>query len=52
MTPDAHDWATYADSDYRYARWDGSQRLPDLTADDVLDALSDDLVEEGTSRAP
>ena len=41
------DWASYAGSDYRYARWDGSQRLPDLTADDVLDALSDDLVEEG-----
>ena len=41
------DWATYAGSDYRYARWDGSQRLPDLSADEVLDALSDDLVEEG-----
>jgi uncharacterized protein with von Willebrand factor type A (vWA) domain len=47
MTPDPTDWTTYAGSDYRYARWDGSQRLPDLTADDVLDALSDDLVEEG-----
>ncbi len=47
MTPDPTEWATYAGSDYRYARWDGSQRLPDLTADDVLDALSDDLVEEG-----
>ena len=33
------DWATYAGSDYRYARWDGSQRLPDLSADDVLDAI-------------
>ncbi len=43
----ADDWASYLGSDYRYARWDGSQRLPDLTADDVLDALSDDLVEEG-----
>ncbi|MCY7419535.1 MAG: VWA domain-containing protein, partial [Chloroflexi bacterium] len=41
------DWASYLGSDYRYARWDGSQRLPDLTADDVLDALSDDLVEQG-----
>jgi len=41
------DWASSLGSDYRYARWDGSQRLPDLTADDVLDALSDDLVEEG-----
>jgi uncharacterized protein with von Willebrand factor type A (vWA) domain len=32
---------------YRYARWDGSQRLPDLTADEVLDALADDLLDEG-----
>ncbi|MBA2570591.1 MAG: VWA domain-containing protein [Chloroflexi bacterium] len=32
---------------YRYARWDGSQRLPDLSAQDVLDALSDDLMSEG-----
>jgi uncharacterized protein with von Willebrand factor type A (vWA) domain len=32
---------------YRYARWDGTQRLPDLSADEVLDALSDDLMAEG-----
>jgi uncharacterized protein with von Willebrand factor type A (vWA) domain len=32
---------------YRYARWDGTQRIPDFTADEVLDALSDDLLEEG-----
>ncbi len=32
---------------YRYGRWDGTQRLPDLSADDVLDALSDDLMAEG-----
>ena len=32
---------------YRYARWDGSQRVPDLSAEDVLDALSDDLMAEG-----
>lgn len=32
---------------YRYARWDGSQRLPDLSAEDVLDAMSDDLMAEG-----
>lgn len=30
----------------RYSRWDGSQRL-DFDADDVLDALSDDLLAEG-----
>jgi uncharacterized protein with von Willebrand factor type A (vWA) domain len=32
---------------YRYARWDGSQRLPDLSADDILGALSDDLMAGG-----
>lgn len=32
---------------YRYARWDGTQRLPDLSADDLLDALSDDLMADG-----
>jgi uncharacterized protein with von Willebrand factor type A (vWA) domain len=31
---------------HRYLRWDGSQRL-DFDADDVLDALSDDLLAEG-----
>ena len=41
------DWSTYADQGFRYARWDGSQRLPDIHADDVLDALSDDLMEDG-----
>ena len=30
----------------RYSRWDGSQRL-DFDADDVLDALSDDLLADG-----
>jgi uncharacterized protein with von Willebrand factor type A (vWA) domain len=32
---------------YRYSRWDGTQRLPDLGADEILDALSDDLMAEG-----
>jgi len=45
--PDLDPWASYAGSDVRYARWDGSQRLPDLTADDVLGALSDDLMADG-----
>ncbi|MGI8929659.1 MAG: hypothetical protein ACR2H0_09400, partial [Candidatus Limnocylindrales bacterium] len=31
---------------FRYARWDGSQRLDDLSADDVLDELADDLLAE------
>ncbi len=31
---------------YRYARWDGSQRLDEPGADDVLGELSDDLLAE------
>ena len=31
----------------RYSRWDGSQRLPDLDADEILDAISDDVMAEG-----
>src|SRR4249919_48071 len=31
---------------YRYARWDGRQRLDEVTADDLLDALSDDILAE------
>lgn len=35
---------------YRYSRWDGSQALPPFDADDVLDALSDDILAEGDIR--
>ncbi len=31
----------------RYSRWDGSQTIPDVDADDVMDALSEDLLSEG-----
>src|SRR3954454_7056634 len=31
---------------YRYARWDGRQRLDEVTADDLLDELSDDILAE------
>src|SRR5207245_6529553 len=31
----------------RYSRWDGSQAVPDLGADEILDALADDLMSEG-----
>ena len=31
---------------YRYARWDGSQRLDEVSADDLLDELSDDILAE------
>ncbi len=33
--------------DARFSRWDGSQSIPDLTADEIVEALADDLVEEG-----
>ncbi len=36
---------------FRYLRWDGSQRLDDLTADDVLAELSDDLLAESDLSA-
>ncbi len=31
----------------RYSRWDGRQTLPDLDADEILAALSDDVMAEG-----
>ena len=31
----------------RYARWDGTQTIPALDADDILDALADDVMAEG-----
>lgn len=31
----------------RFSRWDGSQRLPNLDADEIMDALADDLMAEG-----
>ncbi len=37
-------------STFRYSRWDGSQQLPGFDADDVLDALSDDILAEGDVR--
>ncbi|MBI3638101.1 MAG: VWA domain-containing protein [Candidatus Rokubacteria bacterium] len=32
---------------FRYSRWDGSQDVPDLDADDLLDRLSDDVLSHG-----
>ncbi len=37
-------------STFRYSRWDGSQQLPPFDADDVLDAISDDVLAEGDVR--
>jgi uncharacterized protein with von Willebrand factor type A (vWA) domain len=31
----------------RYSRWDGTQRIADLEADEILDALADDVLAEG-----
>ena len=31
----------------RYSRWDGSQQVADLDADEILDALADDVMAEG-----
>ena len=31
----------------RYSRWDGTQRIAELDADEILSALADDLMEEG-----
>jgi uncharacterized protein with von Willebrand factor type A (vWA) domain len=31
----------------RYSRWDGTQQVPDLDADEILDELSNDVMAEG-----
>ncbi|TME84972.1 MAG: hypothetical protein E6I45_00160, partial [Chloroflexi bacterium] len=35
----------------RFRAWDGSQNLPDLEADEIMDALADDLMAEGDLSA-
>ncbi len=35
----------------RFSKWDGTQRLPDLEADEILEALADDLMNEGDVAA-
>src|SRR4029450_7161919 len=32
---------------FRYSRWDGTQKLADLDAEDLLAAMSDDLMSDG-----
>src|SRR5437588_453806 len=32
---------------YRYSEWDGTQEIPELDADDILESLSDDLMNFG-----
>ena len=36
---------------FRYSRWDGSQQLPDLDADELLEAMADDLLFDGDPRS-
>jgi uncharacterized protein with von Willebrand factor type A (vWA) domain len=31
----------------RYSRWDGTQRIDDFSADDIMDAISDDMFADG-----
>ena len=31
----------------RFGRWDGSQAIPDLSADEIIDALTDDVIADG-----
>jgi uncharacterized protein with von Willebrand factor type A (vWA) domain len=33
--------------EYRYSHWDGSQQVPDFTADDLLENMADDLLRGG-----
>jgi uncharacterized protein with von Willebrand factor type A (vWA) domain len=35
----------------RFSRWDGSQVVPDLSADEIMDALADDMMSEGDLSA-
>src|SRR5438270_13708126 len=35
---------------FSYTRWDGTQRLDDLDAEDILDALSDEYMRTGDLR--
>jgi len=35
---------------FRYSRWDGTQRLEELDAEDILDALSEDYMRTGDLR--
>src|SRR5579885_155002 len=37
-------------SRYHYSRWDGTQRIEGLDADEILDALSEDFLREGDLR--
>src|SRR5689334_6813638 len=32
---------------FRYSTWDGSQTIPDFTADDLLESMADDLLRGG-----
>src|SRR2546429_1183052 len=42
---------TGADVLHRYSRWDGTQAIPDLDADDVLDEIADDVLGYGDLKS-
>ncbi len=46
-TPGASAGADVLATRARYSRWDGSQQVADLDADEILDALADDVMAEG-----
>ena len=35
----------------RFSRWDGSQQVADLDADEILDAMADDVMADGRPDA-
>ena len=35
---------------FRYSRWDGSQEVPDLDADELLDEMAEDVLSDGDPR--
>ncbi|HUX87795.1 MAG TPA: VWA domain-containing protein [Chloroflexota bacterium] len=36
---------------FRYSRWDGSQEVSPFSADDLMDAMADDLISDGDLRS-
>src|SRR5215471_6579994 len=42
-----HMFKRFFSNRYGYSRWDGTQRIEGFDADEILDALSDDYMEDG-----
>jgi len=41
---------SYSSDPFQYSAWDGTQELPDFSADEILDQLADDLLRAGDPR--